>query len=84
MTDPQREPVPNRFTGIVSLVSSLVFGILAMSVWLMVVMLAGTALVPLLRPDRRTRRQVILSAIAGGLVGVLGVYLMRSRGLTIG
>jgi hypothetical protein len=84
MTEPQQGPVSSRFVGVVGLVSSLAFGLVAMSVWLMTVMLATTGVVPLMLVHRmRSRWRVVLSALVTGVVGVVLVYLLRSRGLRI-
>jgi hypothetical protein len=77
-------PVSSRFVGTVALVASLGFGLLAVSVWLICVMLVGSGVVPLMFVERiRSRRRVVLSAVAGGVVGVVLVYLMRSHGMKI-
>lgn len=84
MTGQGREPVSSRFCGIVSLGSSLVFGILAMSNVVLVTMLAVTALGPLFFLDRykmRSRMFVIMSAVAAGVAGTAVAYTCRSRGI---
>jgi len=67
-----------------SLVSSLVVCVASNSIFGLAVMLAATALPPLLRPFKsRSRWRVVLADVGAGLVLIASVYYMRSLGMHI-
>lgn len=84
VTGPNGRIVSTRFIGLMSLISSLVVCVASMSVWGGAVMLAITALPPLLRPfTLRSRWRVVLADTAAGLVLIASVYYMRSLGMSL-
>jgi hypothetical protein len=83
MTEPQEGPVSSRFVGIMSLITSCVFGVLAMSPSFMIIMLTATAVVPLVRPYRTHSRWRIGTAyVSTGVLGTVAIHFMRSRGVS--
>jgi hypothetical protein len=82
MTEPQGGPVSSRFVGIMSLITSCVFGVLAVSQSFMIIMLGVTAVVPLVRPYRTHSRWRIATAyVSTGVLGAVAIHFMRSRGV---
>jgi hypothetical protein len=84
MKGPAEGMVPLRFIGIMSLISSLAASAASMSTYALAIMLAITAVTPLVSPYKtRSRWRVVLGDVVAGLVIVAGVYYARSRGMRL-
>ncbi len=84
MTGSGGATVSTRFIGLMSIASSLAVCVASMSVYGLAVMLAITAIPPLLRPfTPRSRWRVVLADVVAGLVLIASVYYMRSLGMPL-